>query len=77
MTDCNKSLGLTAADHIRVLNSHAGTRIFKYPLVNSTRVSPELKVKYAGQGGSYTKADANVIQPLGIKVIRGDYLEEV
>jgi uncharacterized cofD-like protein len=77
MTESNESLGLTAADHIRVLNSHAGTCIFKYALVNETPVSPELKVKYAEQGGSQIEADVDAIQALGVKVIRGDYLEEV
>src|SRR5207245_6477789 len=45
MTEANESLGLTAADHIRVLNSHAGTRIFDYALLNRTPASVELKLK--------------------------------
>jgi uncharacterized cofD-like protein len=77
MTESNESLELTAADHIRVLNSHAGTHIFNYALVNETPVSPELKVKYAEEGGSQIEADVDAIQALGVKVICGDYLEEV
>jgi uncharacterized cofD-like protein len=77
MTESNESLGLTAADHIRVLNSHAGTHIFNYALVNETPVSPELRVKYAERGASQIEPDVDAIQALGVKVIRGDYLEEV
>src|SRR5436190_2574310 len=43
MTQANESLGLTAADHIRALDQHAGGRIFDYALVNRTPASPDLK----------------------------------
>src|SRR5208283_533984 len=33
MTQANESLGLTAADHIRALNRHAGQQIFDYALI--------------------------------------------
>src|ERR1700683_4256054 len=39
MTQANESLGLTAADHIRALNSHARPQIFDYALLNRTPAS--------------------------------------
>ena len=71
MTEANESLGLTAADHIRALSSHAGTRIFDYALVNGTAASPKLRAKYAEERAS------QIVEQLGVKVILGDYLEEV
>jgi uncharacterized cofD-like protein len=58
MTESNESLELTAADHIRDLNSHASTHIFNYALVNETPFSPELKLNYAEEGDSQIEADA-------------------
>jgi uncharacterized cofD-like protein len=77
MTEANESLGLTAADHIRVLTNHACTRIFDYALVNTTPASTELKTKYAEERASQIVADVDVIEALGVNVILGDYLEEV
>src|SRR5208282_4800264 len=39
MTQANESLGLSAADHIRALNRHAGQQLFDYALINRTPVS--------------------------------------
>src|SRR5271157_339969 len=50
MTQVNESLSLTAADHIRALNSHAGVQLFDYTLINRTTASPEMKAKYARAG---------------------------
>src|SRR5437899_3805237 len=36
MTEANESLGLSAADHIRVLNSHARLPLVDYAIVNQT-----------------------------------------
>src|SRR5215471_7419001 len=47
MTQANESLGLTAADHIRALDQHAGGRIFDYALINRMPAAPEMKAKYA------------------------------
>src|SRR5438128_10236784 len=41
MTQANESLGLSAADHIRALQQHAGgARIFDYALINRTPAPP-------------------------------------
>jgi len=77
MTEANESLGLTAADHIRVLTNHACTRIFDYAMVNTTPASAELKNKYAEERASQIVADVDAIETLGVNAILGDYLEEV
>src|ERR1700693_5358596 len=47
MTQANESLGLTASDHIRALNRHAGVQLFDHALINRKPASPEMKAKYA------------------------------
>ena len=76
MTQANESLGLTAADHIRALNRHAGQQIFDYALINRTPVSDELKTKYALEGACQIVADLDTIEALGVIPVLGDYLEE-
>src|ERR1700675_2795372 len=76
MTQANESLGLTAADHIRALNRHAGRQIFDYALINRTPVSAELKAKYALEGACQIVADLDTIEALGVIPVLGDYLEE-
>jgi uncharacterized cofD-like protein len=76
MTQANESLGLTAADHIRALNEHAGGQIFDYALINRTPVSKELKAKYALEGASQIVADLDAIEAMGVCPVLGDYLFE-
>jgi uncharacterized cofD-like protein len=76
MTQANESLGLTAADHIRALNRHAGQQIFDYALINRTPVSDELKAKYALEGACQIVADLDEIEALGVIPVLGDYLEQ-
>ncbi|MFY9741382.1 MAG: uridine diphosphate-N-acetylglucosamine-binding protein YvcK [Candidatus Sulfotelmatobacter sp.] len=76
MTQANESLGLTAADHIRALNRHAGQKLFDYALINRALVSDGLKAKYALEGSSQIVADLDAIEALGVIPVLGDYLEE-
>jgi uncharacterized cofD-like protein len=76
MTQANESLGLTAADHIRALNSHAHRQIFDYALINRSPVSEELKAKYELEGACQIVADLDAIEALGVIPVMGDYLEE-
>ena len=76
MTQANESLGLTAADHIRALNRHAGQQIFQYALINRTPASDALKAKYALEGACQIVADLDAIETLGVVSVLGDYLEE-
>jgi uncharacterized cofD-like protein len=76
MTQANESLSLTAADHIRALNDHAGVRLFDYALINRKPASPEMKAKYALEGASQIVVDLEAIEALGVCPVLGDYLEE-
>jgi uncharacterized cofD-like protein len=76
MTQANESLGLTASDHLRALDTHAGRKIFDTALVNRKPLSPALKAKYALEGASQIVADTAEIEALGVRPVLGDYLEE-
>src|SRR5271165_3927082 len=76
MTQTNESLDLTAADHIRALNTHAGRQLFDYALLNHPAVSPEMKAKYALEGAAQIVVDLDAIEALGVCPVLGEYLEE-
>jgi uncharacterized cofD-like protein len=76
MTQANESLGLTAADHIRALNSHAQSQIFDYALINRNPVSDELKARYASESATQIVADLDAIEQLGVSPVLGNYLDE-
>ncbi len=76
MTQANESLGLSAADHIRAVNGHAGGQLFDYALINQKTASPEMKAKYALEGASQIAMDLEAIEALGVCPVLGDYLDE-
>jgi uncharacterized cofD-like protein len=76
MTQANESLGLSVADHIRILHNHAGRNLFDVVVVNSARLSPEVAAKYARQGASQIPPDRKAVEKLGIWPLVGDYLDE-
>lgn len=76
MTQANESLGLTAADHLRALNAHAGGQIFDYALINRAPLSDDLKAKYALEGASKIVADLDAVEAMGVCPVLGDYLYE-
>jgi uncharacterized cofD-like protein len=76
MTQVNESLSLSAAEHIRALNEHAGMQLFDYSLINRKPASPEMKAKYALEGASQIVVDLEAIEALGVCPVMGDYLEE-
>jgi uncharacterized cofD-like protein len=76
MTQANESLGLTAAEHIRALTTHAGAQLFDYALINRKAASHEMKAQYALEGASQIVADLEAIEKLGVCPVLGDYLDE-
>jgi uncharacterized cofD-like protein len=76
MTQANESLGLSAADHIRALNAHAGSQLFDYALINQKPATEEMKAQYALEGASQIVNDFDAIKQMGVGPVLGDYLEE-
>jgi uncharacterized cofD-like protein len=76
MTQVNESLSLTASEHIRALNDHAGGQLFDYALINRKTASHEMKAKYALEGASQIAIDLDAIEALGVCPLLGDYLDE-
>jgi len=76
MTQANESLGLSASEHIKAIYAHSGRGIFDAALLNVRELSAELKQKYAAEGASQIVNDEEEVKRLGVKPIRGNYLDE-
>ncbi len=75
MTQANESLGLSAADHIRALYSHANCEFFDYALINNAPAPEEMRAKYADEGQEQIAIDIDRIRELGVKPVLGNYLD--
>jgi uncharacterized cofD-like protein len=76
MTQANESLDLSAADHVLAMYMHAGAkRLFDVALINEAPVPPDVKAKYAEEGGAQIAVDREGFQALGLKLITGNFLE--
>ncbi len=77
MTQANESLGLTASEHIKRIQSHCkGERLFDYALVNTAPISPTLLQKYAREGQQPIEADLDRIRELGVTPVTGNFVHE-
>ena len=72
MTQANESLGLTAAEHIRALNTHAKAQLFDFALINRTPVPTEMKAKYALEGATQIVNDLDAIEEMGVCPVLGE-----
>jgi uncharacterized cofD-like protein len=76
MTQANESIGLTAADHIRALFTHArGHKVFDYAMLNQREVPEEMKARYALERSSQIVNDLDEVRALGVEPVLGDYLD--
>ncbi len=76
MTQPGETSRYTAADHLRALNDHAGSRLFDHIIVNTRPLSPSLARKYASQRAESVANDLGKIRALGVKPILAKLLEE-
>ncbi len=76
MTQPGETSRYTAADHLRALNDHAGSRLFDHIIVNTRPLSPSLVRKYASQRAESVANDLGKIRALGVKPILAKLLEE-
>ncbi len=75
-TQPNESLGLTAADHIRVLHEHAGHELLDVALINDAPLSPAQAARCASEGVTHVRADLHEVAQLGILPVVGDYIAD-
>lgn len=76
MTQRGETDGYTAADHVKMIEAHAGRRVFDYVMVNTARPSEETLARYANAGAEFVEPDLEAIQDLGYSPVKGTYMSE-
>ncbi len=72
MTQDGETEGYTAADHLRALLSHSGSRLVDFCLVNSAPIPDYLLERYAEENARPIEIDPAEIAALGVELATGD-----
>jgi uncharacterized cofD-like protein len=76
MTQPGETDGYTASDHCKVIQEHAGRRVFDYVLVNTRSPGKQLLDKYARERQFVVAVDSERIEDMGFTPITGDFISE-
>ncbi|MFN7017822.1 MAG: uridine diphosphate-N-acetylglucosamine-binding protein YvcK [Fimbriimonadales bacterium] len=76
MTQPGETDGFMASDHVRVIEAHAGGRVFDYVLVNNATPTPELMERYRASGQELVQPDIDRIRQMGYKVSVGNFISQ-
>lgn len=72
MTQPGETQGFKASDHIKVLFDHCGRDIVDCIIANEQDIPDELKEKYALEESEVVELDLDVLQKMGLEVVKGD-----
>lgn len=76
MTQPGETDNLTASDHARTIEAHAGKRVFDYVLMNSAQPSQQILQKYEDVGQRLVVADQDRVRSMGWRPIAGNFISE-
>lgn len=76
MTQPGETDGYTAADHVRAILEHVGAGLVNYCIVNTQTVPQILYEKYAEQNAFPVAADVELIEKMGVHVVRERLISE-
>jgi uncharacterized cofD-like protein len=76
MTQPGETRGYTAADHVRALDVHGGSRLFDAVILNTRDLSPRMRRRYAAQRAEQVVNDLQEIRELGLEPVTASLLVE-
>lgn len=76
MTQPGETDGYSASAHVKAIVDHIGTGIIDYVVVNAQDVAENLREVYANQGAYPVVADTELIEAMGIKVVKANLISE-
>jgi len=76
MTQPGETDGMTAVDHLRALERHAGPGIVRMVLANSTPIPPHLLSHYAATRSEPVALQRDELARMGVEVVEADLLAE-
>jgi len=72
MTQPGETDGFTVADHVRAILEHVGQNLLDYVLVNTGKIPPWQKEKYAREGARLVEVDRERVEAAGVRLVTGN-----
>jgi uncharacterized cofD-like protein len=74
MSQPGETTSFSASDHIAAIREHAGGKVLDLAVVSTSLIRPSLRRRYAEQNASPIENDCDVIESLGLEVLKADLL---
>jgi uncharacterized cofD-like protein len=65
-----------ASDHLQAIHRHAGGKLLDYAIINTHKIGPALRRRYAREHSAPVENDFDQIGAMGVNVVCGDLVEE-
>lgn len=77
MSQPGETTNFTAQDHIAELLKHGGGNLFDCAVVNTSRISPAVRRRYAAESAAPVEHSGDAIRAMGIEVVEAELLEKM
>jgi uncharacterized cofD-like protein len=74
MTQPGETSGLTAADHVRAIEDHAGRGLIDCVILNNKPFSPKVAHRYRADGAYPVRVDLEELRRMGLQCVTSDLL---
>lgn len=74
MTQKGETIGYSLSEHLKAINSHADKLVIDYAIANTGGVPEYLLAKYRTENAAPVVIDYDIINDMGIKIIKGDFV---
>lgn len=74
MTQLGETVGFSASDHLKAIQTHTSDFPFDYVLCNLTPISIPQRQKYLEEQATQIETDLNEMQPFGVRIVLKDLL---
>lgn len=76
MSQPGETTNFTASDHVNALRDHAGGELLDCVVMSNSRISPELRRRYAAQNSAPVECDAEAIERMGLRVLQANLIQK-
>lgn len=76
MTQPGETTNFSASDHVRAIDEHAGCKLLDCIILNTSRISPALRSRYAAQNAAPIENDIPALKEMGLEIIGEDLLQK-
>ena len=74
MSQPGETTSFSASDHIVAIREHAGGKVLDVAVVSTSRITPAVRQRYAAENAAPIENDCDVIEDLGLEVMKADLL---